>query len=386
MPVEIKKVTDDKQGMQRFMRFAWEIYRDDPHWAPDLVMDLKKRVDKKRHPFFEFGDGDFYLALREGKVVGRIAAIANPRHNERFHETTGFWGFFECRNDQEAANALFDTVREWLKAKGMTVMRGPMSCDTQDEIGMLYEGFDTHRYFMMPHNPPYYMDLCKNYQMEKAKDLVAFSLDLTKPIPDNVERIAKIVKQKMESKGFTFRHLNKKQTAKDFRIIMDIYEAAWAENWGFTPITTRQFTELADNMQLIAAEGLVVIIEGPKGEPVGMACSLYDYMECTYWAKKFPVWAQEIMQLLNLAWRLFLKPKPKFNRARLFLAGVMPQYRGLGLDAYLYVHPFESGKKHGIKDGELSWELEDNTAIIGPIEKMGGKVYKRMRVWDKKIA
>jgi ribosomal protein S18 acetylase RimI-like enzyme len=116
-----------------------------------------------------------------------------------------------------------------------------------------------------------------------------------------------------------------------------------------------------------------------------MACSLYDYMESTYWAKKFPLWAQEIMQLLNLAWRLFIKPKPKFKRARLFLAGVMPKYRGLGLDAYLYVHPFESGKKHGITDGELSWELEDNVAIIKPIEKIGGKIYKRMRIWDKKI-
>lgn len=385
MLVEIKKVTNDKQGMKQFMRFAWEIYKDDPHWAPDLVMDLKKRLDKKRHPFFEFGDADFFLAFKDGRLAGRIAAVSNPTHNEKFRETTGFWGFFECRNDQEVANALFDAVRDWNKAKGMTVMRGPMSCDTQDEIGMLYEGFDTHRFFMMPHNPPYYMDLCRNYQMEKAKDVVAFSLDLTRPIPENVERIAKIVKQKMEKKGFTFRHLNKKQTRKDFRAIMDVYETAWADNWGFTPITTRQFNELAENMQLIADEGLVVIIEDPNGEPAAMACAIYDYMECTFWAKKFPIWAQEVMQLLNLAWRLFLKPKPKFRRSRLFLAGVMPKYRGLGLDAYLYVHPFESGKKLGLKDGEMSWELEDNTAIIGPIEKMGGKVYKRMRIWDKRI-
>ena len=287
--------------------------------------------------------------------------------------------------DQEVANALFDTAKAWLQEKGLDKMMGPMSCDTQDEIGMLFEGFDSHRYFMMPHNPLYYMDLCKNYKMEKAKDLIAFKIDITKAIPEKIERLADIIRQKMEAKGFTFRHLNKKQTKKDFRIIMDIYEAAWAENWGFTPITTRQFNELAENMQLIAAEGLVVIIEGPQGEPVGMAASLYDYMESTMWAKKFPFGMQEIMQLLNLAYRLFLKPKPKFTRARLFLAGVMPKYRGLGLDAYLYIHPFRSGKLHGIKDGELSWELEDNYAIIKPIEKMGGQIYKRMRIWDKKI-
>jgi len=385
MAIEIRKVTEDKKGMKQFMRLPWTIYRDDPYWAPDLVMDLKKRLNKKKHPFFEFGDADFFLAMKDGEVAGRIAAISNPRHNEYQHENTGFWGFFECRNDQKVANALFDAAKDWLKAKGFTIMRGPMSCDTQDEIGMLYEGFDSHRYFMMPHNPPYYMELCRNYRMKKAKDLIAFSLDVTQPVPKNVERIARIVKQKMEAKGFTFRHLNKKHIEKDIRIVMDIYETAWAENWGFTPITKRQFTELAQNLKLIAAEGLVVIIEGPQGEPVGMACSLYDYMESTYWAKKFPFWAQETMQLLNLAWRIFIKPKPKFKRARLFLAGVMPKYRGLGLDAYLYIHPFESGKKHGITDGELSWELEDNYAIIKPIEKVGGKIYKRMRIWEKKI-
>ncbi|MDD5067543.1 MAG: N-acetyltransferase [bacterium] len=385
MAVEIKKVTDDKAGMASFIRLPWTIYKNDPHWAPDLIMDLKKRTNKKRHPFFEFGDGDFFIAIKDGKTAGRIAALYNPKHNNYQHDKTGFWGFFECINDQETANALFDTVRAWLKQKGLEVMRGPMSSDTEDEIGMLYEGFDTHRFFMMPHNPPYYMDLCKNYKMEKTKDLIAFSLDITQPIPEKIARIAQLVRERMESKGFTFRHLNKKQTKEDFRIIMDIYEAAWAENWGFSPITSRQFNELAENMQMIAAEGLVVIIEGPNKEPVGMACSLYDYMECTFWARKFPFWMQETMQLLNLAWRLFIKPKPKFKRARLFLAGVMPKYRGLGLDAYLYVHPFESGKKHGIQFGELSWELEDNLAIIKPIEKMGGKIYKRMRIWDIKI-
>jgi hypothetical protein len=385
MPVEIRKITDDKKGMKQFMRLPWTIYKDDPPWAPDLVMDLKKRLNKQKHPFYEFGDAEFFLALKDGQVAGRIAAISNPKHNDYHHETTGFWGFFECINDQEVANALFDTVRDWLKAKGLTVMRGPMSCDTQDEIGMLYEGFDSHRYFMMPHNPPYYMDLCRNYQMEKSKDLIAFSIDIDRPIPENIERISRIVRQKMEAKGFTFRQLNKKQTEKDFRIIMDIYEEAWAENWGFTPITKRQFSELAENLSLIIDKGQVVIIEGPNGEAVGMACSLYNYMECTYWARKFPLWSQEVMQLLNLAWRLFIKPKPKFKGSRLFLAGVMPKYRGLGLDAFLYVHPFESAKKLGVAEGEMSWELEDNFAIIRPIEKLGGKIYKRMRIWDKAI-
>lgn len=385
MTIEIKKVTDDKKGMNKFMRLPWTIYRHDIHWAPDLLMDLKKRLNKKRHPFFEFGDADFFVAVKNGQVAGRIAAISNPRHNEYHRETTGFWGFFECINDQDVANTLFDTARDWLKARGMTVMRGPMSCDTQDEIGILYEGFDTRRSFMMPHNPPYYMDLCRNYRMDKAKDLVAYYLDTSRPLPEKVSRIARIVKQRMESRGFTFRSLNKKQIEKDLRIIMDIYEKAWADNWGFTPITKRQFMEIAENLKLIIDENLVIIIEGPGGEPAGMACSLYDYMEGTFWAKKFPYRAQEIMQLVNLGWRLFLKPRPRFKRARMFLAGVMPEYRGLGLDALLYTQPFDSAQKLKLTEGELSWELEDNFAIIKPIEKLGGRIYKRMRIWDKEI-
>jgi hypothetical protein len=385
MALEIRNVTNDKKGMEQFIRLPWTIYKNDPVWAPDLIMDLRKRLDKKKHPFFEFGDADFYLAVKDGTVAGRIAAIVNPKHNDYYKDKTGFWGFFECFNDQEVANALFDTVRNRLKEKGRDVMRGPMSCDTQDEIGMLYEGFETHRFFIMPHNPLYYMDLCRNYGMEKAKDLIAFHIDVLGDIPERIVNIARLVREKYERKGFTFRNLNKKELKKDFRTIMDIYEKAWAENWGFTPITARQFNELAENMSLVADEGLVNIIEGPNKEPVGMACSLYDYMECTMWARKFPFWMQEVMQLLNLVWRLFLKAKPKFKRARLFLAGVMPQYRSLGMDAYLYTQPFMSGKTHGITDAELSWELEDNFAIIKPIEKMGGTVYKKMRIWDKKI-
>lgn len=385
MPVEIKKVTDDKKGMNQFIRLPWMIYKNDAHWAPDLIMDLKKRLNKQKHPFFEFGDADFFLAIKDGKTAGRIAAIFNPKHNEYHNETTGFWGFFECINDQEVANALFDTARDWLKARDMTIMRGPMSCDTQDEIGTLYEGFDTRRSFMMPHNPPYYMDLCSSYRMEKAKDLVAFYIDTTNPFPDKISRVAKIVKQRMEKKGFTFRQMNKSRMEKDLRIVMDIYEDAWAENWGFTPITKRQFMDIAENLKLIIREDMVHIIEGPNGEPAGMACYLYDYMESTCWARKFPYWSQEIMQLVNLAWRIFIKPRPKFKRARMFLAGVMPEYRGLGLDSLLYTQPFEASKKLKITEGELSWELEDNFAIIKPIEKLGGRIYKRMRIWDKKI-
>lgn len=382
MTIEIRKVTGDRKGMARFRRLPWELNKNDPLWAPDLIMDLKKRLNIKTHPFFEYGSADFFLAIRDGEAVGRIAAIENPKHNEYHHEHTGFWGFFECVNDQETANALFDAARAWVKERGMNVLRGPMSCDTQDEVGTLIDGFDSRRYFIMPHNPPYYNELCSKYGMTKAKDLIAFKIDLTVPIPEREARLAEIVKERMTKKGYVFRNLDKKNLKRDFKIIMDIYQAAWADNWGFAPMTEKEFNAIAETMGLIAVNDLIIIIEGPNGEPVAMAVALYDWMECTHWALKFPYPIQGAMQILHLLWRLFLKREPKFKRARLFFAGVMPGHRAMGLDALLYVLPFQAGKRHGLIEGELSWELEDNVAIIKPIEKMGGHVYKKMRIWD----
>jgi hypothetical protein len=175
---------------------------------------------------------------------------------------------------------------------------------------------------------------------------------------------------------------------EDYQTIMTIYHEGFKNNWGFVPSSHKQFMTAAESLKMVAEPGLVIIIEGPldpatgKRPPVAMAVALYDWMECTRWARKFPYAMQYVMQLLNLAWKLWGKPRPKFKRGRLFLAGVMPEYRGQGMDALLYVLPFQAGKKYGVQEAELSWELEDNQAIISPIQKMGGEVYKKMRLWD----
>lgn len=388
MKTEIINVTESKKGMKQFLKLPWKMYKNDPLWAPDLIMDLKKRLNKKKHPFFEFGDAAFYLAKQGEEIVGRIAAIENRRHVEYRKEKIGFWGFFECINDQQTADALFAAARKWNLDKGYDKMRGPMSCDTQDEIGMVLEGYDEMRFFIMPHNPPYYIELCQKAGFKKSKDLICFMLDLANAIPEKIARIADISRARLEKRGFLFRTLNKKAVVEDFKKIMHVYHESWKQNWGFVPASERQFNELADNMKLVAASDFVILVEGPKdpetGErtPAAMSVALYDWMESTQWALKFPFWMQEIMQLLNLLGKLFIKPKPKFKRGRMFLAGVHPKYRGQGLDSLLYVLPFKAAKKLGIKTAELSWELEDNYAILSPIEKIGAKMYRKLRVWD----
>ena len=386
MSVEIKKVSNGKDH-KAFMKLPWKIYENDPSWAPDLIMDLKDRLNRKKHPFFRQGSAEFFLAYKDGELVGRIAAIDNPDHNKYWKEKTGFWGFFESIDDQEVASALFEKAAEWLKNKGMDTMRGPMSCSTNDEVGMLFETDGSPRLPVMPHNHLYYNALCKNFGMKKAKDLIAFKLDLTKEINPKVMRIADHLKKRAEEKGLTIRNLDRKHMKKDLRILMDIYEESWAENWGFVPMTEAEFNMMAEALDMITDPSLVVIIE-KNGESVGFAAAIYDLMEVTHSLRKFqkwPLWIQSIFQLISLAWRLFIKRKPKFKRGRLLLAGVRPNFRQMGFDALLYTLPFIAGKNLGIKEGELSWELEDNTAIISGIQKMGAEVYKKYRVWDKKL-
>lgn len=394
MALEIRNVTNDKKGLKQFIKLPWKLYKDDPHWAPELLMQVNARLDKKKFPFYEIGDAEFFLALRDGEPVGRIAAIENRWHNEYRKENIGFWGFFECENNQETANALFDAARAWNRARGYDNMRGPMSHDIQDEIGIVIEGFDQMRYFLMPHNPRYYPELCDAAGMTKEKDLLAFSLDINQPIPEKVERIAEIAQQRLEKTGITVRPMNmktKEATLADIEKILAVNNEAWTNEWGYVPATRRQFAELGESIQLVVPKELALIVEGPadpeSGERkvIGMAVAMYDVSEATYAVRKWPFALQGIAQLLNLAGRIFLKPRPKFTRGRIFFLGVLEEYRGRGIDSLLYVLPFKAGKKLGVQHAELSWERED-AAVVGPIVKMGANVYKKMRIYNAKTS
>lgn len=387
MAIEIKKV-DSKKLEREFLKLPWKIYENDDSWAPDLIMLLKDRLNRKKHPFFEYGKGEFFLAYKDGELVGRIAALSNPRHNQQYNDKIGFWGFFESINDQEVANALFDSATEWCKAQGFDTIRGPISAATNDEIGMLFENDDNgYRYLFMPHNPLYYMELCENYGMYKAKDLIAFHLDLTSEINPKVVNIANKIREKAEANGVTIRSLHKRQAKKDLKTILDIYQEAWSDNWGFVPFTEKEYNDSADSLLMIAEEKLIVIIE-QDDKQIGMAVAVPDFMQITHslrHLKKKPIWYQSLRQLLKLVGWLFLSRKNKFKRGRLFLAGIRPDYRGRGYDSFLYILPFQRGKEIGMTDAELSWELEDNTAINSAIEKMGGSAYRKYRIWDKAI-
>lgn len=365
-----------------FIKVAFIVQGNDPNWVPPLLMDLRKKLNKKKSSFLKHNEAEFFVAYKDGEPVGRIAAIKNNIHNQRYNKKDGFFGFFECINDQEVANALFDKAVEWLKSKGLNTIYGPTSYSTNDEVGLLVEGFDSPPFVMMPYNPEYYKTLIENYGFRKAKDLYAWYYDPTLPIDERLEKLT----EKVISRGnFRVRYIDLKNMDSEVEKIVDIYHDSWSENYMFIPLTEEEKKEVAEFLGSIVYPDLVIVIENKEGEAVAFSASVHNINEVLIKYRTHNLTLLNIQQLLALAYRLYIKPKNKFESARLLLAGVKKDYRRLGLDLVLYVKSYQNARKRGYKYGELSWTLEDNRLINEGIEKMGGRVYKIYRIYYKEI-
>lgn len=365
-----------------FIKVAFIVQGNDPNWVPPLLMDLRKKLNKKKSSFLKHNEAEFFVAYKDGEPVGRIAAIKNNIHNQRYNKKDGFFGFFECINDQEVANALFDKAVEWFKSKGLNTIYGPTSYSTNDEVGLLVEGFDSPPFVMMPYNPEYYKTLIENYGFRKAKDLYAWYYDPTLPIDERLEKLT----EKVISRGnFRVRYIDLKNMDSEVEKIVDIYHDSWSENYMFIPLTEEEKKEVAEFLGSIVYPDLVIVIENKEGEAVAFSASVHNINEVLIKYRTHNLTLLNIQQLLALAYRLYIKPKNKFESARLLLAGVKKDYRRLGLDLVLYVKSYQNARKRGYKYGELSWTLEDNRLINEGIEKMGGRVYKIYRIYYKEI-
>lgn len=365
-----------------FIKVAFIVQGNDPNWVPPLLMDLRKKLNKKKSSFLKHNEAEFFVAYKDGEPVGRIAAIKNNIHNQRYNKKDGFFGFFECINDQEVANALFDKAVEWLKSKGLNTIYGPTSYSTNDEVGLLVEGFDSPPFVMMPYNPEYYKTLIENYGFRKAKDLYAWYYDPTLPIDERLEKLT----EKVISRGnFRVRYIDLKNMDSEVEKIVDIYHDSWSENYMFIPLTEEEKKEVAEFLGSIVYPDLVIVIENKEGEAVAFSASVHNINEVLIKYRTHNLTLLNIQQLLALAYRLYIKPKNKFESGRLLLAGVKKDYRRLGLDLVLYVKSYQNARKRGYKYGELSWTLEDNRLINEGIEKMGGRVYKIYRIYYKEI-
>jgi GNAT superfamily N-acetyltransferase len=333
-------------------------------------MDVRTLLSPKKNPFWQHAEAAYFLARRDGRVVGRIAAIKNDNHNATHQDRVGFYGFFESVDDQDVAAALFDAAAAWLSAKGFDTMRGPMNPSINDDCGLLIDGFDTPPVIMMPHNPRYYVALHERYGFAKAKDLLAYEGSGTGP----PERYIKIAQRVAERAGITLRPLNMKRFAEDVELIKELYNQAWEKNWGFVPLTGPEIDHLAKQLKPIAVPDLVPFaMQGDR--VVGFAVGLPDFNVALKHNPSGRIWGLP----------LILWHARKIGRARVPLLGTIPEFRGRGIDALLYHWIWTKGAAKGYTWGEGSWILEDNGPMNAGAKALSFRPYKTYRVFDKAL-
>lgn len=365
------------RDLRRFIGLPYRLHAADPLWAPPLKRDVRALLDRATNPFFLHAAAEYFLAERAGQVVGRIAAIQNTLHNETHHDRVGFFGFFECANDQTVADALFAACADWLRTRGLDTMRGPASFSVNDELGLLVEGFDTPPTLMMPHNPPYYLELIDRAGFAKAKDLLVFEggdQHRYAPVPERLTRATQLM---AERAGVTMRPMRMQEFDRELERIKHLYERCWEKNWGFVPMTEAEIDHLAAQFKPVVVPDLVPFME-KDGEPVGFALALPDLNAVL--RKNRRGWL--LPALIPLLWSL---KRRTIRRTRILLLGVVPELRGRGLDAVLYHWIWTKAAKHGMYWGEASWILEDNPAMIAGLVKMNFRPYKTYRVFDRPL-
>lgn len=374
--LQITELRRSGRELSRFIHVSYGIYRDDPHWVAPLIADLKK-VFYDTNPLFEHAEMALWVATRGGRDVGRIAAIVDRNHIAKHHDGAGFWGFFECIDDQAVADALFATAAGWLKSRGCGKLLGPMNPTTNDECGLLVDGFDSPPVVMMTYNPRYYIDLVERGGFTKAKDLLAYKFTLD---PKPLERLGRIAdglaKRNPDIKITTIR---KRHLRADLEKVKAVYNAAWEDNWGFVPMTDGELSFMAARLKPLLVEELALVAED-KGEPVGFMLCLPDLNEVIK-PMKGKLLTPKIIDLLKL---LMGRKTPKF--ARVVTLGLLKTHRQKGIDAMFFAQCLRYGLQRGVKECEVSWMLEDNVMVLRPVEVFGGSKYKTYRLYEKPIA
>ena len=365
------------RSVEAFIAAPHRIYAGNPYWVPPLGMLERAELDPRRNPFLQQAEAAFFLAYREnGRAVGRVSAQIDPEHNRHHGEKTGFFGFFECDDDPEAAGALLSAAESWLAQRGMERIRGPLSFSINGVAGVLADGFDSPPRIMTPYTHPYYLELLEGAGFRKVKDLYAWRFDWTRPPP----RAAGSVEELRRRPDVVVRPIRMRRFRQEIHDILDVFNDAWSENWGFVPVTGAEADNLASTLRPIVDPNVVIVVE-VGGRTVGMAVAIPDLNEAIrdLGGKLFP------LGFLKLLWRVKVR---RLKSGRLLLVGIRKEYRGrdlAGLSYLLIDELIHRASARGYQHADLSWTLEDNHAINAVLHRMGCERYKTFRVYEKEI-
>ena len=384
LPLTVEEIPLGDPRIKRFVESAWHLYRGDPCWTPPLRGDLLGSrllglvgLLTPQHPYHRYADVTHFLAWHGRQPVGRTSAAINHRFNEHHGVRIGFFGFFEAVQDYEVARTLLDRARKWVKQRQMVVLRGPgeYSNATHERQGVLIEGFQYPPMMELTHNPPYYREFLERYGFRKAKDYHAHLLNVQAPTPPRLKRLAAEVRQRREIET---RPLVLKKLAAEVRLIVRIYNEAWAQNWGFLPITDEEADAVAASLRPIVDPGLVRFAF-VRGEPAAVLGAFPD----PYYALR-PRWRwygeSDLVRVARLFWI-----RRRIPRSRLMFFGVRPGFRQMGIDALLFEEVKEYAMRRGYRECEASMLLEDNNLILRASEFMGAHRYKTWRVYDLQL-
>ena len=362
-----------RKQLKKFIKFPWNIYRHDPNWVPPLILDQLRFFTPGKNPYLSHSKAQLFMAFRGEEPVGRISAHENNQHSRIHKDGAGFFGFFECINDQTVANALFDAASSWLREQGLKTIRGPLSFSMNDEVGLLIDAFDEPPFIRMTYNPSYYAGLIEGYGLQKIQDLYAYAMFESEEFPKKLRDIAGFV---LEDPKLVVRTMDVRDFKSEIDKIKKIYTEAWSENWGAVPLTEEEFDRIVGEFKLIFDRDLSFIAEY-DGKPAGLSLVLPDMNQALKKAggRLFP------LGLLKILWH-----KRKITSWRVPVMGVLEEHRMRGIEAVFCCRTYDAAKKNRVyRKCELSWILESNTAANAVLKKMGARRSKTYRIYEKQL-
>jgi GNAT superfamily N-acetyltransferase len=370
--VDVRPVRSRRE-LKRFVKLPWRLYSNEANWVPPLIFERMRFLDRRKNPYFEHAEAEYFLAWRDGEPVGRITAQIDRNFNDFHGLKYGHFGFFESEDDPEIAAALVAAAESWLRERGMERMQGPFDFTMNDECGVLIEGHEVKPMLRQPWQHRYYPALLEGAGLSKAIDAWMWHLHIS-----DREKILPVIFEladKVESEhGITVRHMRRKDLKQEVERFREVYNAAWSKNWGFVPYTREELEEAAKEFKFLLDENWLWIAE-KDGETVGAALTFPDLNE---------VLAQiPSGRLLPFGWWKLLTKRKEIKRVRVGFLGVMPEYQHTGVAAKFYIEHFDMSERTPIKEGEMGWILETNDAMNRGMEAMNGRIVKKYRIFER---
>ncbi|MDZ4770695.1 MAG: hypothetical protein SGJ24_16335 [Chloroflexota bacterium] len=380
MSVEIRPARTPAE-IKALSEYPWTLYKDDPNWIAPLLSMRHDIFDRKKNPAWEYLTGECFSAWRDGRMVGTIGVVVNPRHNDMAGEKTSWFGAFEVEDDQDAATALLATAKTWARAQGMTTLRGPQTFTTHEETGLLVDNFSPP-ILLMPYNKAYYEKLIVGAGLHATMDTYSYTLSGADALSSGLlDRLKRITESIMKRNKITVRPIDDKHLKQEFVLFKELYNSAWLANWGFVPMTPRELDALIASLGQFFDPRLAFFAD-VEGVPAGFVLAVPDFNQVLARARPRPG-VPEIITMIRALY--FWKIAPVMTWARIPLMGVKPEYRAKGVDAVLYYYGLDALMTAGYSNGDFGWILSTNTTMNSIARNFGAEVYKTYRYYELTI-